>query len=184
MNSNSEKIENGVFAALGIVAMVIVIIALPALVRAATYQFVDTSGVVQTITADTAGAALDAAQNRAEHSGVMLLATFVMSGSDIAPTISNVSVNESSNSAVVNWNTDQNAKGVVYYSSSPLVLYGHPHTADVSGATASTDNNYRTSQDVSISNLSPNTVYYYLIYTTDQNGNVSVTIPLTFKTTN
>jgi len=37
---------------------------------------------------------------------------------------------------------------------------------------------------VSLQNLQPNTTYFYLIYTTDQKGNVSVTWPSTFQTTN
>jgi len=34
------------------------------------------------------------------------------------------------------------------------------------------------------SNLQSDTVYYYLIYTTDQSGNVSVTWPASFHTNN
>ena len=107
-----------------------------------------------------------------------------MSGNANAPTISGVTVSTATNTATVNWATNENAKGVVYYSPSPLVITEQTNSAIVSGNTAMTDTNLRSSQSVALSGLQPNTVYYYLIYTTDQNGNVSVTWPSTFQTTN
>ena len=107
-----------------------------------------------------------------------------MGDGGIAPTIGGVYINTYRNSATVNWTTSELAKGVVYYSSSPLTTYEHPNSVDVSGNTAMTDAAVRTSQSVSLQNLQANTVYYYLIYTTDQSGNVSVTWPSSFQTTN
>lgn len=101
-----------------------------------------------------------------------------------APTISGVYISPGRNSAVINWTTDELAKGIVYYSSTPLSTYEHENSVDVSGSTAMSDMNARTSQSVSITNLQPNTMYYYLIYVTDQSGLVSVTWPATFVTTN
>lgn len=102
----------------------------------------------------------------------------------IAPTISSVNVGASRNSAIVNWNTNQSAKGVVYVSPSPLVTYEREHSVDVSGNVAMMDSNYRNTQSVSLTNLQPNTTYYYMIYTTNQFGDVSVTVPSAFLTTN
>jgi peptidoglycan hydrolase-like protein with peptidoglycan-binding domain len=102
----------------------------------------------------------------------------------VAPTIFAVTTSTTVNSAIVNWNTNEGARGVVYYSSSPLSIYERVNSADVSGNTAMTDVNYRTAQSVMVQGLSPNTTYYYMIYTTDQDGNVSVTWPSTFRTTN
>jgi peptidoglycan hydrolase-like protein with peptidoglycan-binding domain len=99
-----------------------------------------------------------------------------------APIISGVVVTPTNTSATVNWNTHTAAQGKVYYSSTPLTTYERVNAVDVSGLIAMTDSNARTSQSVSISGLSPNTTYYYLIYTTGQNGNVSVTWPSTFRT--
>lgn len=99
-----------------------------------------------------------------------------------APAITSVTTNASRNSAMVSWNTNEAAKGVVFYSTSPLSLYERTNSADVSGSSVMTDTNLRTSQAVSVQNLSSNTVYYYLIYTTDENGNVSMTWPSTFQT--
>lgn len=102
----------------------------------------------------------------------------------VAPAIGNVSVNAARNSATINWSTNESARGLVYYSSSPLTTYERTNSVDVSGNTAMTDNNLRASQSVSISGLQANTTYYYLVYTTDQDGNVSVTWPTSFMTTN
>lgn len=106
-------------------------------------------------------------------------------GADVnAPTITGVNVSVSKNSATVSWNTNEQARGVVYYSSSPLTATEHGNSVDVSGNTAMTDTNLRTSQSVAVSGLQATTTYYYLIYVTDQAGNVSVTWPATFQTTN
>ena len=101
-----------------------------------------------------------------------------------APTISSVFVSPSRNSATVNWNTNTPAQGKVYYSTVPLTTYEYENSVDVSGTVVMTDLNPRTSQAVMISGLQAGTTYYYLIYTTGQNGNVSVTWPSTFMTSN
>lgn len=101
-----------------------------------------------------------------------------------APNISNVNVTPSINSANISWNTNTLAKGAVYYSASPLTTYEHENSVDVSGNVAMTDTNTNTSQNVLIQGLMPNTTYYYLIYSTGQNGQVSVSWPATFRTAN
>lgn len=101
-----------------------------------------------------------------------------------APTIGSVYVNPSRNSASVNWGTSVPAQGLVYYSTVPLTTYEYENSVTVSGQTAMTDSSARTSQSVSLSGLQAGTTYYYLIYTTAQNGNVSVTWPATFTTSN
>lgn len=98
--------------------------------------------------------------------------------------IVNVNIYTSRNSAQVNWNTDELAKGVVYYSTTPLDTYERTNSVDVSGMSAMLDTNLRSVQTVALPNLQANTTYYYLIYTTDQDGNVSVTWPSSFQTTN
>src|SRR3989339_860825 len=102
----------------------------------------------------------------------------------VAPIIGSVSTSTGRNNATVYWATNENAKGVVYYSTSPLTTYEYVNGVTVSGATAMTDANFRTSQGVVLQGLQSDTIYYYLIYTTDQDGNVSVTWPSSFRTTN
>ncbi len=101
-----------------------------------------------------------------------------------APGFANIAVGVNTNNASVSWNTNQLAKGVVYYSTNPLALTEHSNSVDVSGSAVMTDANFRFSQNVSLPGLSANTVYYYVIYATNQAGNVSITWPATFKTTN
>ncbi len=104
--------------------------------------------------------------------------------SGIAPTISNVNVGATRNSAVVSWNTNQNVKGVVYYSPTALTTYERENSVDVSGAVAMMDINFRPSHSVSLQNLQANSTYHYMIYTTNTAGDVSVSVPSTFQTTN
>lgn len=95
----------------------------------------------------------------------------------VAPTISgvNVSTTGSNNSVNLSWSTNESAKGFIYYSTSPLNAYENDNSVTVTGAnTASNSNNYLSSQTISLQNLQANTTYYYMIYVTDQSGNVSV----------
>jgi peptidoglycan hydrolase-like protein with peptidoglycan-binding domain len=107
------------------------------------------------------------------------------SGVDNAgPIIANVSVSSGRTNANVSWSTNELAKGVVYYSTSLLSEYELLHSVSISGNVALSDTTLRTGQNVSLSNLQPNTVYYYDIYVTDAYGNVSMTMQSTFATTN
>lgn len=105
-------------------------------------------------------------------------------GTASAPAIGNVNVSAGRTSATVNWNTNTPANGLVYYSAAPLTTYENTNSVTVSGTTAMTDTAFRSSQNVAITGLNPNTTYYYLVYTTDEQGDVSVTWPASFKTTN
>lgn len=97
--------------------------------------------------------------------------------SGAAPDIMGISTNTTRTGVNVYFTTDQLSKAVVYYSSSPLVTYERENSVDVSGLVAMTDSAFHTSQNVSITGLTPNTVYYYMIYATNQNGYVSVSVP-------
>jgi Putative peptidoglycan binding domain/Purple acid Phosphatase, N-terminal domain len=101
-----------------------------------------------------------------------------------APSITSVAIGLSNNNATVNWNTDELAKGVVYYSTSPLGTYERENSVDITGSSVMTDTSLKFTQNVSIPNLQANTTYYFMIYSTDQAGNVSVTWPSTFHTSN
>ncbi len=102
-----------------------------------------------------------------------------------APAILNVGVSTGGNTAIVSWNTDESAKGIVYYGTSPLTLTENVNVINVSGGSAvMTDTAFRTSQNVSLQGLTPNTTYYYAVYSTNQANNSSVSWPATFRTTN
>lgn len=107
-----------------------------------------------------------------------------MSDNARAPIITNVKVNPSRNSVLVSWNTNEATKGVVHFSPSPLTTYENSNSVNVSGNTTVTDTNLRSSHNVLVQGLATSTTYYYLVYVTDQAGNVSVSWPSTFQTTN
>lgn len=105
--------------------------------------------------------------------------------SDNAPLISGVNIGVNSSNATINWNTDEASKGVVYYSTNQLGLTEQNNSVIVSGGNGvMTDTNYRTSQSIVIPNLASNTTYYYSVYSTNQQGNSSITWPLRFTTSN
>lgn len=103
----------------------------------------------------------------------------------IAPTISNISVSSGSNSATINFSTNENAMAKVYYSSTPLSMYeSETDVTFQNGNVAYTDTNTRTSHSIVLNGLQNGTNYYYVIYTKDANGNVNISNPMnvTFRT--
>lgn len=101
-----------------------------------------------------------------------------------APILSSVSISTFSNSAAVQWNTNELANGKVMYSTTYPSLVEMGSDVLVSGTVAQSDLSLKIAHNVSLNTLTPNTTYYYVIYTKDSAGNVQVTWPATFKTTN
>ena len=101
---------------------------------------------------------------------------------DTAPVIMNVNTNTGTNNTSISWATNEPSKGLIYYSNVPLTTYENTNSVTVSGYTAMTDTNFNINHNVSITGLQANTTYYYMVYTTDQSGYVSVTWPATFRT--
>lgn len=96
-------------------------------------------------------------------------------------------------SVTVSWQTDEPARGRVFYSLSPFILTESSSNTQEPGITGSgsvmTDDSYSASKTVSLTNLWPNATttggttgssYYFMIQAIDQNGNVSVTWPRMF----
>jgi peptidoglycan hydrolase-like protein with peptidoglycan-binding domain len=100
-------------------------------------------------------------------------------GIDIyAPTIYNTSVSKTNSSATFSWATTENATGKVYYSTSPFAFaeaVGNFTEPTILGGSTMSSNYMQTTQNVTISNLQSNTLYYYVIEAVDASGNVSVT---------
>jgi peptidoglycan hydrolase-like protein with peptidoglycan-binding domain len=104
-----------------------------------------------------------------------------------APQLYSVSQGQTSNSATFNWLTDENANARVFYNTSPVQF----NEGDINsvgfgattGMTAQMDSNFTTSHSVTLSNLMPNTTYFYTLVSTDLTGNASVYGPNnTFRT--
>lgn len=108
--------------------------------------------------------------------------------SDIAgPWIYSVNRAISSSAVTLTWNTNENATGKVFYNTSPITMNeGDMNSVgfgSTNGFTASNDGLARMSQQVTIGNLQPNTLYYYVVVSTDLKGNVSLVGPNdTFRT--
>lgn len=101
-----------------------------------------------------------------------------------APTIGFVNTSVTSNTATLNWNTTSNSSAIVYYSTSPIPMTeGSPTTGvTIGGSSMLVHTDLRTTHSATISGLTSNTTYYYVVYVRDGNGNESVTWPSTFKT--
>lgn len=101
---------------------------------------------------------------------------------DNAPLLNSLVVATGMNSAKVSWNATEAVKGAVYYSTVPLTISEYPHSVQISGNIAITDAQFRDSQSITLGSLESNTIYYYMVHSTDQGGNVSVSMPATFRT--
>jgi hypothetical protein len=86
-----------------------------------------------------------------------------------------------SNSATFTWTTNENATTKIFYYTNWITM----NEGDINsvgfgatnGYTAVNDGVARTSQQVTITGLQPNTLYHYVVVATDQSGNVSVWDP-------
>ncbi|MBI5470158.1 peptidoglycan-binding protein [Candidatus Kaiserbacteria bacterium] len=107
----------------------------------------------------------------------------VTSGDVNAPIIFGVNINQATSSATVIWGTNELARGTVYYGTSPLVITELGNGVIVSGTAGADDVNFRTSHNVLVKGLQPNTTYFYLLHAMDPSGNVNITWPSTFRTT-
>ncbi len=104
-----------------------------------------------------------------------------------APLITSITLTTHSTSMDVTWTTNELASSAVYYSLAPIALTdgltGNSASVAVSGTpVGSTSSGLRASHNVNVPNLQAATTYYYVIQATDQTGNVSVTWPTTFTT--
>lgn len=115
----------------------------------------------------------------------------ISTGQDVsAPIITSVHTSVAATSATISWTTNDVAQGKVYFDTAPIRL---SNTFDetginsveptVSGTLAQADTLSRTSQSVTITSLTANTTYYYLIEVLDSSNNTSITRPASFRTT-
>lgn len=98
-----------------------------------------------------------------------------------------LSVNVSNSQATIAWNTSEGSSAAVYYSLTPFVL---TEATDFTpfmisgGSNIVLHSDLRTSHAGTVTGLSPNTNYYYMVYVKDIEGNESITLPSTFRTLN
>lgn len=87
-------------------------------------------------------------------------------------------------SVTITWNTNENARDKVFYSTSPLTMTEAtpPATEPFVSGNVATDGTFRAVHSLMLPSLSTNTLYYYLVMSTDANGNVMMVLPQTFRT--
>jgi len=104
------------------------------------------------------------------------------------PYVSNLTVGQlNPTSAVISWNTDTLALSQVFFSLSPIQtneatgVYQIPYIGG-NGANSNTDVSVGTNHSVQLTGLQPNTLYYYIVRSIDQSGNVTMSTPHSFQT--
>ena|SRR3989344_1699028 len=103
-----------------------------------------------------------------------------------APSIHSLSVSPSNTGATFNWNTNENASAIIYYSTNPIAMTeAGPGTAvTIYGSSFLVHTDLRTAHSASLTGLQSNTTYHYVVYVRDGSGNESITWPTTFRTNN
>lgn len=160
--------------------------------RAAVERFQTQKGIVSSGTAASTGFgrvgpstrdAVNALINSGGWSG-----SSPVSSNLTAPKFYSVNRSVTSNSATFAWVTSEIASAKVFYNTAPITMnegdINSVGFGSTNGYSVTNDNLARTSQQVTVSNLQPNTKYWYVIVATDLNGNVSVFSPNNTFTTN
>lgn len=97
------------------------------------------------------------------------------------PAFFNVNRTQNTNSATFTFNTNESTMAKVVFNTSPLMFNEGDINSNgfgaIGGYAANSFNGLTTSHSVTITNLLPNTVYYYTVIATDAKGNVSVVGP-------
>ena len=88
-----------------------------------------------------------------------------------APVISNLQASAADTGATVTWTTDEPANSAVAHG--PTVAYEDGTVSDPF---------YVTTHSITLSGLTPNTLYHYQVTTTDASGNAASSVDLTFTT--
>lgn len=106
---------------------------------------------------------------------------------DSVPVLSNPTVTYTNTTATFAWTTNEQTTGQVYWNTSPLAMNeatGPRQQPYVSGTLASDGGSLQTGHTIVVSNLQPNTTYYYLVRSTDSVGSMSMIWPRSFRTNN
>lgn len=155
------------------------------LTRAAVEQFQTQQNIVSNGTPATTGYGRVGPTTMAR---INVLIASIGGGSSVtanAPSLSGTSVNTSSNAATLIFTTSEATRGQVFYDTAPIrsdEATGPRQLPFVSGTLVSNGTSLQTTHAIALSNLQPNTVYYFLTRAIDASGNMSMTLPVSFRT--
>ena len=160
------------------------------LTRSAVQRFQTEYSIVSSGSAATTGFGRVGPTTRDRINSLISNGGWTTSTSDMSgPALYSVAKTENNNSATFTWNTNESAVSKVFYNTSPITM----NEGDINsvgfgatnGFTAMGDGLARTAHQITVTGLQPNTIYYYVIVSTDLKGNVSVAYPNnTLRTTN
>lgn len=100
------------------------------------------------------------------------------------PVIGSITMLPTNSQAVVSWNTSVPASAIVYYSASPISIAEATEVSlvNVGGTSVIANVTLTTSHSATLTGLSANTTYYYVVYVRDSSGTEHITWPKTFQT--
>lgn len=96
-------------------------------------------------------------------------------GDRTPPVISGISVNATTTSATITWNTNEKATSTIWYDTENdvLVIPGTPHSDDTT---------FRKEHSMTVTGLTASTTYYFVITNGDMSGNVATSTESSFTT--
>jgi len=103
----------------------------------------------------------------------------------VSPSLSATAVQVTNTTATYSFTTNEPTQGQVYWDTTPLrsdEATGPRQQPFVSGTLALDAGGLQTYHTVTVSNLQPNTTYYFLTRGVDGDGNMSMTLPNSFRT--
>lgn len=140
-----------------------------ALTRAAVIKFQARYGISQTGTVGPL--------TRAKLNELLAGGTGGIAGDVWAPIMSTESVATTSTSATISWNTTEPAQSKIYYATFwPIWPWSEVHGSSAADVIMDTQSS------ITLSGLTPNTLYYYMRESVDPSGNVMWTVGSTFRT--
>ena len=156
------------------------------LTQAAVQRFQAAQGIVSSGTPSTTGygrvGPLTMARINALNTGAGNQTSW-----DPVPFLSTPAVSITNNSATISWTTNEATIGQVYYDIVPLIsneATGPRQQPFVSGTQVVINGGYQLAHTATLTNLQPNTTYYFLARGVDSGANMSMTWPSSFRTSN
>ncbi|PIP87070.1 hypothetical protein COW81_02160 [Candidatus Campbellbacteria bacterium CG22_combo_CG10-13_8_21_14_all_36_13] len=155
------------------------------LTKAGVERFQTDQGIVSSGTPATTGYGRVGPQTMARINSLLGSVYTPPVSVDASPQLSIPVVQYTNTTATFTWVTNEITNGHLYWSASPLQFNeatGPRQLPYVSGTLATDAGGFQTSHSVTVSNLQPNTTYYYLVRSVDSVGNMGMIWPSFFRT--